>query len=151
MPGTLFVLYTLSYFFQALNYHLKLFPRLFGDFLKTLSSILSLLQIIFLNFILFLLEYSWFTVLCQFLLYSIVTQSYIYIHFFLLFSSIMFYPKRFDIVPVLYNRASLLNHSKWNNFASINPNSPSIPPLPHSPLAPTSLFSMSMSLFLFCR
>ena len=42
------------------------------------------------NFILFLLEYSWFKVLCQFLLYSIVTQSYIcvcvcmyiYTHFF---------------------------------------------------------------------
>ena len=33
-----------------------------------------------LNLILFSLEHSWFTVLCQFLLYSIVTQSYIYIH-----------------------------------------------------------------------
>ena len=30
--------------------------------------------------ILFLLEYSWFIVLCQFLLYSIVTRSYIYIY-----------------------------------------------------------------------
>jgi len=33
----------------------------------------------FLNFILFLLEYSLFAVLCQFLLYCIVTQPYIYI------------------------------------------------------------------------
>ena len=38
---------------------------------------------IFLRFkILFLLKYSWFTELCQFLLYSIVTQSYICIHSF---------------------------------------------------------------------
>ena len=33
-------------------------------------------------FILFLLDYSWFTVLCQFLLNSIMTQSYIYRHSF---------------------------------------------------------------------
>ena len=32
--------------------------------------------------ILLLLKYSWFTMLCQFLLYSILTQSYIYIHSF---------------------------------------------------------------------
>ena len=31
---------------------------------------------------LFLLKYSWFTVLCQFLLYSILTQSYICTHYF---------------------------------------------------------------------
>ena len=35
--------------------------------------------------------YSWFTVLCQFLLYSIVTQPYIYTYFFLILSSIMVY------------------------------------------------------------
>ena len=63
----------------------------------------------FLN--LFLLAYSWFIALCQFLLYCIVTQSYthtcvyiyifIYTHtfFFLILSSIKFYPKRLDIVP----------------------------------------------------
>ena len=49
--------------------------------------------------ILFLLNYIWLTVLCHFLLQSIVTQLYIYIHFFLILSSIMFYPKRLDIVP----------------------------------------------------
>ena len=44
--------------------------------------------------------------LCQFLLYSLVTQYmymcvyiYIYEFFFLILSSLMFYPKRLDIVP----------------------------------------------------
>ena len=32
--------------------------------------------------VLFYFHYSWFTVLCQVLLYSIVTHSYIYIHYF---------------------------------------------------------------------
>ena len=36
--------------------------------------------------------------LCQFLLYGKVTQAYIYI-LFLVLSSIMFYPKRLDMVP----------------------------------------------------
>ena len=34
------------------------------------------------SFFKFLLKYSWFTMLCQFLLYRIVTQSYIYIYSF---------------------------------------------------------------------
>ena len=45
--------------------------------------------------------YSWFTMLCQFLLYSKVTQPYIYIYVyipFLMLSSIMVHPKRLDIV-----------------------------------------------------
>ena len=39
---------------------------------------------------------------CQFLLYSNVPQLYIYIYIhilFLILSSIMFYPKRLDLVP----------------------------------------------------
>ena len=43
-------------------------------------------------------HYGWFTVLCQFLLCSKVTQSYIYI-LFLTLSSIMFHHKWLDIVP----------------------------------------------------
>ena len=39
--------------------------------------------LVFLKF--FLLKYSWFTMLCQFLLYSKVTQSHIYTHFQTLF------------------------------------------------------------------
>ena len=45
------------------------------------------------------LKYSWFTVLCQFLFYSKVIQSYIHIYIFLILSSIMVCPKRLDIVP----------------------------------------------------
>ena len=49
-------------------------------------------------------NYSWFTTLCQFLLYSKVSQSYIHIRHadvctFLFLFSIMFYPKRLNIVP----------------------------------------------------
>ena len=35
---------------------------------------------------------------------------------FLILSSIMCYPKRLDIVPVLYSRAALLINSKWNRL-----------------------------------
>ena len=45
-----------------------------------------------------LLEYSWLTVLCPFLLYSILTWSYKDI-LFLTVSSILFYPKWLDGVP----------------------------------------------------
>ena len=46
----------------------------------------------------FLLKYSWVTMLCQFLLYSKVTQSYIYIHFLKkILLSIMVCPKRLDM------------------------------------------------------
>ena len=38
---------------------------------------------LFFFYILFLLECSWFIVLCQFLLYSLVTQSYIYINIYI--------------------------------------------------------------------
>ena len=62
-----------------------LFPKQFNTY------------ILFLNF---LLKYSWFTMLCQFLLYSNVTQSYTYIHFlkkyyFPSWSD----PRRLDTVP----------------------------------------------------
>ena len=44
------------------------------------SHVLSHLFIFFFKF--FLLEYSWFTILCQFLLHRTVTQSYLFIHSF---------------------------------------------------------------------
>ena len=63
----------------------------------------------------------------------------------------MVYPRRLDIFPVLYSRTSLFIHSKCNGVRRPTPNSQSIPlPSPQS-LATTSLFSMSVSLFLFCR
>ena len=49
----------------------------------------------------------------------------IHIHtfFFLIFSSLMFYPKRLDIVfLVLYSRTSLLIHSKCNSLHLPTPN-----------------------------
>ena len=55
------------------------------------------------------------------------------------------------IVPCSVQQDLLLIHSEWNNLHLPTPNSPSIPlPLP-SPWATTSLFSVSASLFLFCR
>ena len=42
-------------------------------------------------------DYSWFTICCQFLLYSKVTQLYMYVHIlFLILYSIMFYHKWLD-------------------------------------------------------
>ena len=67
--------------------------------------------------------------LYQFLLFSKMTQSYIY-------ASIMFYPKRLAPVPCV-----LFIHSKCNSLHLPTPNSLSIPLLPLSPLATTSLFS----------
>ena len=70
---------------------------------------------------------------------------------FLILSSIMFYPKKLDIVPNYVHKTSLFIHSKCNHLYVLTPNSQSIPHPPPSPLAITSLFSMSVSLFLFCR
>ena len=58
-----------------------------------------------------------------------------------------------DIIqfPMLYSRTLLFIHSKCNSLHLLTPNSQPIP-LPHlSLLATTSLFSMSVNLFLFCR
>ena len=52
------------------------------------------------SFLKFLLEYSWFTMFCEFLLYRKVTQSFTHTHIlFLVLSSIMFYHKWLIIVP----------------------------------------------------
>ena len=53
--------------------------------LKTESSSLALTVMkpaFYVGFLLLLLKNSWFMILCPFLLYSKVTQSYIYIHYF---------------------------------------------------------------------
>ena len=92
------------------------------------------------KFIFFKLKCRWFTTLCQFLLYSIVIHSYI---LFLIPSSIMFYPKKLDIVPcAIYSGISLLIHSKCNSLHLSTPNSPFIQLPPSSPLATTNLFSV---------
>ena len=92
--------------------------------------------------------YDWFTVVCQFLSYSKVTQSYIYIN---PFSYIILYYKWLDVhVPVLLSRISLPVHSKCKSFHLLTPDSQSItlPPPPHlqTRVCPTCPWS-----FLFCR
>ena len=60
----------------------------------------------------FIRVYSWFTLLCQFLLYSRVT-SYMYIYIpCLVLSSIMLCPKRLDIAPCAVQQ-DLLAYPFW--------------------------------------
>ena len=101
----------------------------------------------------FFLKYGWFTMLYQFLLYSKVTQSYIYVH------SFLYYFPSWSIPEIGYSSLcytlrpclSIFIHSKCNSLHLLALNSQSIPLPPPSPLATTSLFSMSVGLFLFCR
>ena len=111
--------------------------------------------------------YRWFPIFYQFLLYSKETWLYIltYIHtyiytyiyiysLFLILSSITFrlkWSSDWLEIPELHGRTALLIHSKCNSLHLLTPNCPSLPLPPPSPLATTGLFSMSMSLLLFCR
>ena len=64
--------------------------------------------------------------LCQFLLYSKGTQSYIYTH------TSCSVQRDWIWLPVLYSRTRLLIHSKCNSLYLLTPNSLSIPRrLPH--------------------
>ena len=103
--------------------------------------------LLFKNFI--LLKYSWCTMLCSFLLYSKVIQLYIYIHSFSYSFPLWFITGYWIQFPVLYSRALLFIHALHNSLHLLTPNSQSIPLPPPSSLATTSLFSMSVSLFLF--
>ena len=83
----------------------NLSPSTVHPIIKMFSN-LATSHYFFFVWMIFLLKYSWFTMLCQFLLYSKVTQSYMYIYthththiLFLILSSITFYPKRLDIIP----------------------------------------------------
>ena len=99
--------------------------------------------------------------LCQFLLYSKVTQSYIHTYIYIYIYIYTFFfsyylpscsnSRDWIQFPVLYSRTSLLIHSKCNTLHLQTPNSQSLPSSPLSPLAATSLFSVSMNLFLCCR
>ena len=62
---------------------------------------------------------------------------------FLILSSIIFYPKRLDIVPCAVQQAIIANAFSVEEFASTNPNLPSIPLSPPSPFTTTGLFSVS--------
>ena len=58
----------------------------------------------------------------------------------------MTYPRR-----LLYSRTLLFIHSKCDGLHLLTPHSQSVPLPTPSPLATASLFSMSVSLLLFCR
>ena len=81
-------------------------------------------KMVYFIFFTFLLLYSWFTMLGPVQMYSIVTHIYIS---FLIFSSIMVYFKRLDIVPWNILRTSLLIHSKCKSLHLLTLNSLSIP------------------------
>ena len=79
--------------------------------------------------------------------------SYTYIYSFLYY---WYFPLWFIIgywiyFSVLYSRTLLFIHSMYNHLHLLTPTSDSTPSLTPSPLATTSLFSMSVSLFLFQR
>ena len=89
--------------------------------------------------------------LCQFLLQSKVTQSYIYIHYFshTIFHHVLSQEGGHSFLCCTMSRTSMLIHSKCNSLALPALNSQSIPPS-HPPWQP-QVYSLSVSLFLFNR
>ena len=80
------------------------------------------------------------------------THTYIYTHTFFSLYYLPLHSITSDWIQslVLQSSTSLLIHSKCKSLHLLTPNSQSISPIPQ-PLAITSLFSMSTSLFLFSR
>ena len=85
--------------------------------------------------------------LCYFLLYSKVNQLYVYIYplFFRFFSHI-----GHSRVLIEFSRSLLVIYFMYNSVYMSVPISQFISPLPYS-LVTISLFSTSVTLFLFCR
>ena len=79
-------------------------------------------------------EYSWFTVLCQFLLCSEVTRSRMYMHS----PSCIIFHHGLARFPVPSSRASWLSHSKGSSLHLLTPDSQSLPLL----LGNRGLFSL---------
>ena len=73
----------------------------------------------------------------------------IYIPFYILFY--LLYPRRLNIVPRAAQMPLFIIHPIYNGLHLLTLNSQSVPPLFPSHLAATSLFSMTVNLFLFCR
>ena len=92
--------------------------------------------------VLFLLKSGWPRTLCQFLLYSKVTQLNTYIHLYVYSLASPSSPGDWWEFPLLYSRTLLFTHSSHESLHQLTPNSQSIPLPRHSPLAPTSLSSM---------
>ena len=86
-----------------------------------------------LNFFFFKWEYGSFAMLCQFQLYSSGTPSSIYISIpFLVFSSILVYPKRLDRVPCAGQQDLMAYPFSVSRFACTNSPSISTPSPPPS-------------------
>ena len=84
-------------------------------------------------FIKFLLEYSCFTILCQFILYSKVNQLCVYIYpLFFGFPSHLGYHRALSRVPCVIQQVliSYLFYTQYQQCIYVNPNLP-IPPIPH--------------------
>ena len=86
--------------------------------------------------------------MCQFLLHSRVTQLHIYVHSFFIFFSHHGLPREIGYNSLCCTVGPCCLFILSGIVCIILPQTPS-PSL--SPLATTSLFSMSVSLFLFCR
>ena len=63
----------------------------------------------------------------------------------------MVYPRRLNIVPCAVQMPLFIIHPIYNSLHLLTLNSQSVPLLFPSLLATTSLFSMTVNLFLFCR
>lgn len=97
----------------------------------------------------FLEAYSWFTMLCEFLLYSIVTRLYILFH--ILSQYLLFEDTEYGSL-CCSGRTLLFNRPIYNSLQLLLPNSLSIPLPPSSHLATTaSMLSASVlrNLFFF--
>ena len=115
-----------------------------------ISFCIFFLSFFFLRFLLFKIK--------VFLIYNVVPISavqqsdhviHLYIFSFLYYFPSWSIPGDWIYFLVLYSKTSLLIHSKYNSLHLLTPNSQSIPlPLPF-PLETTSLFFMSVSVFLF--
>ena len=123
-----------------------------ADYLVSVACIYFLHDFLKLIF----LECTCFTILCQFLLYKKENQLYIYIcPLFFGFTSHLGHHKVLSRVPCAIQLVlvliSYLFYTHCQQCICVNPTLPihSHPPL--SPLVSIRLFSMSLSLFLFCK
>ena len=106
-------------------------------------------------YFIFKINFYWSIVALQccisFLLYSKVSQSYIYIYpLFFSFPSHLVTTEHGVEFPVLYSRFSLVIYFIHSSIYMSVPISPFIP-LPFPPLVTISLFSTSVTLFLLCK
>ena len=104
----------------------------------------KLIKLCVLNMQFISLELSWCTVLCQFLLYSRVTQSYTHIYSIshIIFHHVLFQETEYTSLCCIVG-PHLLIHSKCDSLHLLTPNSPFIP-LPPSLLWQTQVGSLSL-------